>query len=542
MATQPCFLSQVTPKQLEKYLDDHPDVPGAYWHFYKDNYLAKGLVDEAAVAQAAKDLNIPAGHFRRIIDRPKSIRPYAAAAADAARLRRKFLKDNELIVEHMNDPYLAKIARFIWDAPRALLMGQHGATPTSTHAMPYLQRVDKWHRWLGAAMRELAATSPKYHDRLQERIEGLSMYKYARDIGKVNLDFHHTHSGLRALTEWNRRAFNAAMIPIRLQDFEAKLKFWGRGLKGNDLDELAKWIGSEVNHSTGTLSPGEGLSISSRIALAPKLFQAGWYKALFDPLKTYGTYWNMFESTFNPNLYVNAAERRANHMRFVNHSAWMAQMFGLLALSDAVLRATGQKQRINWGWGPGGDFSKTDLWRYKGWGWVLRPRGGMESLALFARIIAMAGDVRSEEKRQRLVGQYAEYKFNPAISSTLELATGRTLFGERVPKEMENFLPWLRGKQHTRGQQQLGWSEYIARHGPIWIGGAVHEYVEALRDQGMATEDIHSLIRGLSNHEAVQRAGIAGFSEFFGFGIYKERPPSQHKRRSRKGASFSVSG
>ena len=153
----------------------------------------------------------------------------------------------------------------------------------------------------------------------------------------------------------------------------------------------------------------------------------------------------------------------------------------------------------------------------------------------------MSADVKSEEKRQRLVGQYAEYKFNPAISSGLELVTGRTLFGERVPKEMENFLPWLRGKPHTRGQQQLGWPEYIARHGPIWLGGAVHEFYDALREQGMATDDIHGLIRGLSNHEAVSRAGIAGFTEFFGFGIYKERPPSTH-RRGGKGASFSVSG
>jgi len=90
---------------------------------------------------------------------------------------------------------------------------------------------------------------------------------------------------------------------------------------------------------------------------------------------------------------------------------------------------------------------------------------------------------------------------------------------------------------------QLGWPEYIARHGPMWIGGAIHEYVDALREHGMATNDIHALIRGLSNRDAVNRAKIAGFSEFFGFGIYKERPPRPpHGRGGRSGSTYSVTG
>src|SRR5215472_1703209 len=117
MPTNPCFLSQVTPKQLEEYLDKHPDIPGWYYNFFKDNYLKKGLIDQAAVIQAAHDLNMPPNHLRRIMDRNKTVRKYNQAAATAARTRRRFLRENEEYVRKLSSPYLYRIARFFWDIP-----------------------------------------------------------------------------------------------------------------------------------------------------------------------------------------------------------------------------------------------------------------------------------------------------------------------------------------------------------------------------------------------------------------------------------------
>jgi hypothetical protein len=532
MPVSPCFLADVTPKQLEEYLDRNPKLAGSFYRNLKDNYFSKGLVGDEAVAAMANDLNIPQNHLRRIINRPKTVRPYNAAQATAARQRRDFLRDNEDYVKRLSTPYLARFGRLLRSLPRDSLLFQHGGTASTVHAQPYLTRVDKIHRWLVSMKDSLGAISPKYHDQIRTEIEGDPLYPYMRDVAGLQVGFKDTPTGWKAAFGWNARAWNATLIPLRIGDFKAKMKFWTKGKAEFWTDDLAKAVASEINKSTGTMSPGQGLHLSPEVVLAPKLMQAGWYKALIDPMQIMATYAKMAESKINPNLVVSASERRANHMRALNWAAWTASSAGWLATNQALLKATGQKQNINFGFGPGGDFSKPDLWRYKFGGYVIRPRGGIENLALMARIIAMTTKSRKElhgrtkaQAVQQMVGQYGTYKLNPLISTAFEIGTGETIFGEA--------LPWKRAE---KGQTQLSYTEWLSQHGPIFFGGAAHEFYAALREQGMDIHDANSLFRGLTNRKALEAAGITGFSEFFGIGAYKEREPTP--KRTGKAASF----
>jgi hypothetical protein len=548
MATAPCFLADVSPKELEQYLDKNPEFPGFIYRWFKQNYLNQGKVDRGAVADAARDLNIPPDHLRRILDRPKTVRKYNEALADAARVRKDFLRENEQYVRALNEPYLGKLIQMLWNAPRASLLFQHGATPMATHAFTYAQRVDKWGLWLKGWKREVAAISPAYHDKLMDYMRDDPMFKYARDVAGLPIEPHETMKGWKAFFGWNQRAFNTLNL-LRLDDFKSKFNYWRRGLPPDQWDGLAKDIAFEVAHSSGTTVGPETrrLGVSSNLVLAPKLMQASWFKALFDPAKTMGTYWKMLEAaTINKKLYVPDWEKRANHMRATNTAAWLTMTAASLALNQALLKATNQAQQVNYH-----DFTKTDLWRYKWNGWIIRPRGGIENLALLSRIAAMffpqgrrryAG-MSPSERQQQIVGQYAEYKAHPAISSMLELARGETLYGETVPAGLETLREkiGLAAPAPRKGQVQLTWPEFIAEHGPIFIGGAVHEYYAAMREQGWNVNDLNALFRGLSNPEARKRAALALMGEFVGFGIYKERTPAGAAPKTHR-SKYSFSG
>jgi hypothetical protein len=434
------------------------------------------------------------------------------AARAAAKERAAFLRANDLYVRNLDTPQTAKVLRLLYEGPRSTLLTGHGPVIPVTHASDYLLRVDSMHKFLGTWFNATKSIIPKAAAQLEEAVIKHPDYPDAIKSGlKVKPEDTLSKSILHDLWPTKFKAHkswaNNANTAVKL----LRLREWSDGMKGVPEGERAsygKLLAESVNHSTGAMSPHEaGLGLLGELTIAPQLVASKWMKTTVDPVRTGHLALKAMEGKATP------AERRIIGYRTWRAGKYLATNAGILILNQALLKALGSKQRVNFD-----DPSRADLWRFKAGGYVINPRGSTEVLQLLARLVYAAKQAgkgrRGGTSPEELLGRYGSYKLHPSVGIARELIAGKDIFGRPVPWSKE---------PGTRFAPRLEYPEYIAEKGPIFIGGAVHEMYQGMRDGGMSTRDIQTVIGNVQRHpELLLEGAKTAVGEFFGLGIYKD--------------------
>lgn len=531
---QPKTYDELTNRELDSALDQK--TISTIWHYAKQNYSSKGIPPHEAVRDMAKKFGLPERVLSYALDKPKSLRRVSDESRQAMRDTARFLTANKKYLANFDRTMAGKLIVGTAEGIRGSILTAHGPVTTPIHGINILYTNPvKFLRAYGRGVMALSEDGvDNFMASMTETPKKAETYKILLDaganIGKQDTsDWMTAHGFLQKIGEkfdieklkqrsWAAKTMDAALKPLR---FEIMSDQWDNlrmpfqqpdaALKN---DTSAKLIAGLYNHATGALGRKDpamrNTSLLSRVLMARQL-TIGNIMALVDVGKTGYTWYRLGESRI-PGIGTRppSPEEIAvawGHTKFVGK--YLGTMIGSLLVSQAFLKATGSNQKINWT-----DPTKSDWLAYKAFGYYWRPRGIMELVRLVAHFIA-AGDPYGKKpfgkSPEETFGRYAEYKLHPAFGAAGELMYGRDIFGRPVPWSHE---------PGTAKFPRLGWLEYGAQRGPIFLGHAVQAAYDGAREQGIPDPSIKQVMGAMIKHpEIIAKTALTGTAEFFGFNL-----------------------
>lgn len=381
-----------------------------------------------------------------------------------------------------------RIAKAMFDAPRALMLTGHGGSVMMTHSGANLFNPDYTTKQVESTWQAVQMTvSVTTHERLMQGLEGHNMYGAAIRGGlAIRPDAVDSlaviNESLGKLGAIGNRGVDALKL-MRMKIYESE-QWVLKGLRGKEYDaankELCEYINTITGHGKsqayGIL--GKGLMAPSleaaRMVSRPKQFgksiKTASHLVLGDWLKLGGV-----EPT-------TVSERRMLMLRSKNAAKFIVSYWGLLIINDGMLMATGQKERTNKfePWKP--DFAKL-----KWGGKTFDPLGNMFSslkLALGLGKIAIGPDkVAGRDKLDRMgteITTYIHGRLTPGLEDAIEVATQRDFTGRPLPwadkKIKENYA------DYHKGDTGYTWPEFAISKGPLPGAEAARQTFEYLRE------------------------------------------------------------
>jgi len=400
------------------------------------------------------------------------------------------------------------------DAPRAWTVFGHGLSFLETHAGALFGQPKLWLDMTRSFKRMLHQTiSPKFYDEQVALLETHPLFEEAKasklnvdphDLSQDNIDTSPIFPKLKAFKEkpsiqaitqvGNRGMF--VLKPLRMRLFEKAV---------NDLPpEIAldptqrkialDGIASDINKATGTISRNQSLEAASArniitrtVLFAPKLFVSKWSRGLIDPLRTIKDLTVDYSS-------LSAAQKHLAFRRVRNAGWFMGTGLGLLAVNQALLKATGSKQSVNFL----DPSSKNNDWlAAKIAGRTLKLDAGvLDPLRLIAKLVSdLSGkstEKQSDFKKPTRVEaaaltsfKYLRGQMNPTISYVLDAVTGQDYSGRPQPWSKES---------GTKFRPKITWREFSASHLPIVGNHAMHEFFDGMKASGLHDKEANEVM------------------------------------------------
>lgn len=507
MPVNPCFINQTTPRDIDRIAT--PERVSLFWRYAKAHGLEKGMTPDEIRADMAKKFNLPERVVAQILDKPKTVRKVSEEVRARQKQTARFLADNHRYIANMDKSALERTANFLVNGVRSSLLAAHGPVIPITHGLDtaFVTPVKFVRTWI----RAFGALKPSAVDGFYRRMEADPLYKTFKDAGAVIAKDDHAEGFGK--TGWASRAMEA-MKPLR---FEWMKTEWNRLPAELRTREMAQELALQSAHATGAMLRNEkammGTGLIRKAMLAPQLTFSKWMKTLVDPITTINTYARVIESKFNKKMAPpTPEERRIAWIRTRNAGIYTGVLFGGLALNKAVLESQNSSQKVNMT-----DPTRGDFLAFKAGGYYIRTRGSQEVIAFLARLVTATIRKKKfgQETPEEIAGRYGEYKMTPIFGVGKEIVGGKDF--------MSRPLPWS-GDPGTPKAPRLEYPEYIAQHGPIFMGHAVTAFYESLREQGVNVHDLNQVMRALVNNpKAVEHAALEGGAEFLGINIQKDR-------------------
>lgn len=523
----PCYLSQVKPHDLDRELNNNPELVGAVWNYFKAKFVDKGIGYNDAMDAMSQELGVPRSLVSKILSKPKVLRPFLNDVYLKNRARQQALAQARLEAKHVNAPGLPKGVKFVADSYRGLKTLLHGPVFLFTHAMDVLKQPTKIGKFLSAYKRSWEFMSVENHREAMETLRDDVAYPWAVRSGLV-VDPERGPIGILAKKSgtWSSRAWDALKI-LRLNLFKQEL-FTDEGewkpkfasLSDQEKLEVGKAVAERWNHLTGALSPGDkNLNAFSEVMFAPELTAAKWHSFLGDNKKAAAIVTRRAAGNE-----LSAAERKFLGTVMRTNGEIVAGRAISLAINAGLLQAgigqspNGKKQELNFT-----HPERADWLRPKAFGQVFNMRGQDEIIQLLGKMYAISRQTPQQTARKRstrmeqratTAGRYAFSKLAPAPEKITEFSTGEDFRGNPLPFSKEHG-----NKYHHK----VSTGEFVAgTFTPIFMEGAVHEFYQGMRDAGLDAHSANAIMRGLTNPKIVGRALLVGAEEFTGLGVYDE--------------------
>jgi hypothetical protein len=429
----------------------------------------------------------------------------ASDAAWAAQANRRNIQQQaKHLVNNPNANILERGAKAVIAGPRWLTVGGglHGVVFPFTHGGALLLNPARWKGFARMVVNTWKNLSPAQAEILRDTMSRSPRFTLGQRSG-LDLKTHgaETGGGTTSARTWG------ALVEARYRLWDAAMeRHTTPGMSMEDIDSIGKEMAVWANHATGSgKGPITAHPVISSAFFGPKLAQSYWNRLIGDPVKTLGTWTNWSKAS--------AGEKAVAMQRLKGSMAAATTYTGMLIANQAMLAATGQKDKINWN-----DPSQSDWLGFK-WGgmrWSLP--GAMHSeINLIGQIVA-AQSMKPEDlgkagmpgatgaKGDRLMSlrelyvarqlfQYAKNKATPLIGWEEELRTGRDWQGRP--------LPWSSDKG-TPKKPPLSWGEFGASKLPIPLSAAAGYVYDQLRHAGASVMDASMWMR------AAMVGGVSG--------------------------------
>lgn len=380
--------------------------------------------------------------------------------------------------------------RAIQNVPRILFslkVGFHGTVALGTHAPMVAFQPMFWATYVRdfGKMYRMVGNRAYYEQQVQDLMRRPN-YTQARRAGLVNDPFQFedynspdTAKYFGGLTGMGNRGYTVLKI-LRQDMFD---QHWNQLPKTAQVAEVAQAIADGVNHATGVVKVAAPKG--AHVALfAPRLEASRVAWLAVDPAKAIGTFLN----------WKNAAEGdRHFAVQQLKEKAWVAgTMFGLLALNQGFLSATGSKQKINGlpqalG-GAGFNPMESDFLKFKAAGMDASYGNAMLSMArLPARLATaimyegkMSKIVLEDERVAKIIWDYVRSQMSPFAGTATDLAVGRDFSERPLPRAGFGLLPGRKDipkRLRVHGvTAPYSWPEYASEQfSPIPISEGIKE-------------------------------------------------------------------
>jgi hypothetical protein len=506
----------------------------AMWKWVKENAVDHGMPLE----QVHETFN---NHFFGGSAKPEWVNEFLAArkmpfkrasdAAWAAQARRRAIQQQaKHLVNGQNATNMERAFNAVVAGPRYVAVGGgvHGVVFPFTHGGALLLNPLRWKAFARMVRNTWRNISPAEAENLRDTMARNENFTLAQRNG-LDLSTHgaETGGGNVSARTWN------ALVETRFRLWNAAMKRHINSGKYSpeEIDSIAKEMAVWANHATGSgKGPITAHPVTSSAFFGPKLTQSYWNRLIGDPVKTLATFssWNRA-----------SAGDKAVAMQRLRGSVTAALTYtGMLYANQAMLAATGQKDKINWN-----DPSQSDWLGFKWGGFKWSLPGSMHAeINLIGQIVASqsmtpeqlaaAGMEISRKKsgevakispnrllslRQQYVGRqllsYVQNKATPVYGLGKELITGHDFMGRP--------LPWSSDKG-TPKKPPISWGEFAWSKAPIPLSSAAGYVYDQLRKAGASVTDASMWMRA---------AMVGGVNATTGVDLKAVKDPTPHRTR-----------
>jgi len=479
-----------------------------------NNHYFGGSVNGEKAAWINEFLAARKTPFKRVAD--------AAWAAQAN--RRAIQSQAKHLVSDQNATNLERAFNAVVAAPRYVSVGgsTHFAVFPFSHGGALLLNPLRWKAFARMVRNTWRNLNPAEAENLRDTMARNSNFTLAQRNG-LDLSTHGNETGGGTLSS---RGWGALI--------ETRFRLWNAAMKRHldsgkyspdEIDSIAKEMAVWANHATGS---GKGLLTSNKYIstafFGPKLAQSYWNRLIADPVKTLATFssWNR----------ASAGDKAVAMQRLRGSVTAAVTYTGMLYANQAMLAATGQKDKINWN-----DPSQSDWLSFKWGGFKWGLPGAMRSeINLIGQIVAAQSMGAEDLARVGIIGpkgatggrlmsmrelyvarqlwSYAQNKATPAYGLGKELITGHDW--------MERPLPWSSDKGDIK-HPPISWGEFAWSKAPIPLSAAAGYVYDQLRKAGASVTDASMWMRA---------AMVGGASALAGVDPKEVKDPAQHRTRN----------
>lgn len=472
------------------------------WNHFRDNYLDQGKSFEESLTGTMLDKGLTRAQVLTALPGPK-VKPISDELYKLQSKRRSAQNKARAWVNTQKNGKFWKALENFYNAPFAIRTVGH-ATGMETHAGANLYDPRKWGNYLkGWKNQYHFLFSPKGHEIAMQALESdpnFTAWKRAKLAADPNEASDQYQEENNIIGGWFGRGGSRGMDALKVFRYQEAQRLWNTWPEGMKTAEGRRQVAAIVNSATGHAEDALTKGVIGRIQFASKLQASRRTRTLVDPIKTF------FHLT---NKGSTPEEKQAARVRLQNGIATLSVLGTGLALNQAVLAASGSKQKIN--------FTRPqdpDYLQFKGAGYRLEATGKLFAYPILVlRLLLAAHDsisLSENQQRKKYYGKlasdemgsdlmmFARGALHPFISSATTIATGKDYTGSPVPWSAD---------AGTRNHPRLTWGQYIASEfSPIAVDEGIQAARSAAIHQGGHGAD--TFIRGL----AATAGGLTGAS------------------------------
>ena len=475
-------------QSLFSFIDAIKPKPGdpntTVWKRAKE-YIGRGMDDfDDMRHKLATDLGMKVEDVTKALASDKKVKRAADDVWRKQQVAQQMKANAKRWIAETNFPEYKK---WLAAVPKALFnlkigFGLHGFVPLGTHVPMGLFKPPIWDIYFKNYGRMAKmVVNPAFYENMMQDLQRRPNYIPAQRGGLQNNPHEYeefsTPDSLKFLGGKSGSRGYAILKVIRQDLFDRE---WDKLPKTSQTPEMAKALADDVNHFTGVTSKKAPKALSVGL-FAPRLEASRVMWLAGDPAKAVETFAN----------WKKASEAdKAFAVRQVKEKAWVAgTAFTLLAANQALLNASGSKQKINgipkeMG-GAGFDPMSSDFLKFKGAGMEFSYGNAMLSMArlpvrLFAIREGNGGKLKNliypDEDTYNVLGQYARTQLSPAAGLAMDLWLKSDYQSRPLPNSTRPVPKRLR----AQGVKPYTWSEFwTAELSPIPASEAAKEVWKA---------------------------------------------------------------
>ena len=452
-------------KPAKPVAPEDPRSDGNVWKKVRE-YIEKGQDDyKDIIGKVATDLAMPYDEVAKAIARNKTTKRLAADVWAKQLTARRMKEQARRFLQQTAIPTLQRSLQKIPRIMFGLKVGFHGTVALGTHAPMVAFQPPFWKSYFTDFVKMYRMVNPvgnkgqAYYEMQVQSLLHRPNFITARRAGLVNDPFTYEDYNSPDMAKYvgnlsgmgNRGYF---VLKILRQDMFDQ--HWNGLPESLKTPEVASAIADDLNHVTGVtkaMAPkGANLAL-----FAPRLEASRGAWLALDPAKAGATFANWRNAT--------QAQKWAA-INQVKSKAWVAgTMFGLLALNQGILTATGSKQKINLT-----DPMKPDFLKFKAAGQDVAYGGAMISLArLPVRLAAlrekggsgkMAKLIYPDESMTSELERYVRSQLAPVAQPLADVAFKGDYENRPLPKmPLSGAALPMPKRLAARGMKPYSWTE-----------------------------------------------------------------------------------